>query len=162
MKRILNSYLVFTSLIYRIAMFIVMPIVMIAVILWQGGVFGEAGIHLYNSYGPEITVCISVMMFLPLVEIVSDNWMFGGIQSKNADKLDYLKTSSIGMQVLRSALSIDLRRKFLSAVGIIGVSYGILYWRWMPDLEVVEWEVLLFALLVSYLFSVLGTVLTRY
>ncbi len=149
MKRIIKSYLVFTSLIYRIVMFIVMPVVMIAVILWQGGVFGGVGsLNLYEV--PDVVVSMVVMLSLPMVEIVSDTWMFGGIQSKGADKLEYLKTSSIGMQVLRRALSIDLLRKFLSAVGIIGVSYGVLYWRLTPDLKIANtagsWEMLLVAL----------------
>ncbi|MDE7282449.1 MAG: hypothetical protein K2N85_02510 [Lachnospiraceae bacterium] len=165
MKRFLKSYLVFTSLIYRIVMFIVVPIVMIAVILWQGGVFGKAGsLNLYEF--PGVTVSAFVMMLLPMIEIVSDTWMFGGIQSKDAAKLDYLKTSSIGIKVLRRALSIDLVRKFILAVGIIGISYGVLYWRLTPELKGAntegDWEMLLFALLVSYFFSVLGTVLTRY
>lgn len=165
MKRFLKSYLVFTSLIYRIGMFIVMPIVMIAAILCLGGAFGRIGpLNLYDV--PGAAVFMVVMMSFPMVEIVSDTWMFGGIQSKGADKLEYLKTSSIGIQVLRRALSIDLLRKFLSAVGIISVSYGVLYWRLTPELKRAntegDWEMLLFALLVSYFFSVLGTVLTRY
>lgn len=165
MKRIFKSYLVFTSLIYRIVMFIIMPLVIIVTVLWSGGGFESADILTIKSE-PGIMVCVVVMLFLPMVEIISDNWMFGGIQSKNADKLDYLKTSSIGKQVLRRALLIDLLRKFLSALGIICVSYGILYWRLMPDLISVlienDWKLLLYAVLVSYFFSVLGTVLARY
>lgn len=165
MKRILNSYLVFTSLIYRIVMFIIVPIVMIGAVLCIGGAFGGVGIpNLF--YLPGTSVCIVVMMFLPMVEIISDNWIFGGIQSKEAEKLECLKSSGVGMQVLRNALSIDLLRKFLSAAVITGVSYGILYWRLMPDLVKIlienDWKLLLYAILVSYLFSVLGTVLARF
>lgn len=165
MKRFLQSYLVFTSLIYRIVMFIIVPIVMIGAVLCIGGAFGGIGIsNLFHL--PGTAVCIVVMMLLPMVEIISDNWMFGGIQSKNADKLDYLKTSSIGMLVLRRALFVDLLRKFLSAAVITGVSYGILYWRLMPDLirTLIEndWKLLLYAILVSYFFSVLCTVMARF
>ena len=165
MKRFLKSYLVFTSLIYRIVMFIIIPIVIIVTVLWSGGGF-ESADNLVIKSEPRIAVCAVVMLFLPMIEIISDNWMFGGIQSKNADKLDYLKTSSIGMQVLRSALLIDLLRKFLLALGIICISYGILYWKLMTDLisTLIEndWKLLLLTLLGSYFFSVLGTVLARY
>lgn len=165
MKRILKSYLVFAPLIYRIVMFIIMPIAVVAAVLCSGGAFGRVGIPELMNF-PGTTVCIFVMMILPLVEIISDNWLFGGIQSKETEKLDCLKTSGIGMQVLRNALSIDLLRKFLSATVITGVSYGILYWRLVPDLIGIlienDWKLLLYAILVSYFFSVLGTVLSRY
>lgn len=161
MKRILKSYLVFTSLIYRIVMFIIMPLVMIVVAFWIGSGFGNTGTTTLKTV-PGIVIC----MLLPLVEIITDNWVFGGIQSKDAYKLDYLKTSSAGMQVMRNALSIDLLRKFLSAVGITSVSYGLIYWGLMHDSTIVLMEddlkLLPCAVLVSYFFSVLGTVLARY
>lgn len=189
MKRFLKSYLVFTSWIYRIVMFLIMPIVVIAVVLYIGGAFGN-----FSSYrgAPGATVCIVVMLLLPMVEIISDNWMFGGIQSKDVEQLDYLKTSGVGMRVLRRALSLDLLRKFLSVVVIVGVSYYVLYLKSMQDIELLQiigrnpevcadftlaqsvrrelireltrndWKLLLYAVLASYFFSVLGTVLARY
>lgn len=160
MKRILKSYLLFTPLIYRIVMFIIMPIVMIVIAFCIGVDFGHAETVALQSI-PGIVVC----MLLPLVEIIADNWVFGGIQSKDAYKLDYLKTSSAGMKVMRNALLIDLLRKFFSAVVIMCVSYGLIYWRMMQDSTKVfiedDLKMLPCAVLVSYFFSVLGTVLAR-
>lgn len=159
MKRCVKSYLVFTSLLYRIVMFAIIPIIMIGLLLWFEVAFGGASL----SGSHEKAVYIIVMIFLPMVEIISDNWLFGGIQSKDVEKLDYMKTSGAGMQVIRSALSMDMLRKFLSAVGIT----GILYWITMLiirgyDLSFAGVRILLCAVLVSYFCSALGTMLARY
>lgn len=163
MKRCVKSYLVFTSLLYRIVMFVIIPIIMIGLLLWfevaYEVAYGEASL----SGSHEKAVYIIVMIFLPMVEIISDNWLFGGIQSKDVEKLDYMKTSGAGMQVIRSALSMDLLRKLLSAVGIT----GILYWITMLiirgyDLSFAGVRILLCAVLVSYFCSALGTMLARY
>lgn len=162
MKRCVKSYLVFTSLLYRIVMFVIIPIIMIGLLLWMEVYIGGIGGTSLSDFHVG-AVYFVVMIFLSMFEIISDNWMFGGIQSKDVEKLDYMKTSGVGMQVIRSALSIDLLRKFLSAVGIT----GILYWITMLirrgyDVSFGNIRILLCAVLVSYFCSALGTMLARY
>lgn len=181
MKRFLKSYLVFTSLIYRIVMFVIMPIAIIVATFLIGIIL------MWMDTEP----CVIVMLFLPMVEIVSDNWMFGGIQSKDVEKLDYLKTSGMGMNVLRRAHIIDLLRKFIWTVGIMGITYCMLMiYRDLnsPVLAVInpedliivdggavglnyqtkdfisafDWGSLMTAVLITYFFSVAGTVLARF
>lgn len=189
MKRFLKSYLVFTSLMYRIVMFIVVPIVMIGAAFLVGIVIMDMGTE------PEEASCIVVLMFLPMVEIVSDSWIFGGIQSKDAEKLDYLKTSGAGMNVFRTAIVIDLLRKLILTVGIMGITYcmfrtyrdansPVLAALYPEDLiyfdhggfifadeysyihenfiDTVDWGSLLCTVLISYFFSVAGTMLSRF
>lgn len=193
MKRFLKSYLVFTSLIYRIMMFIIVPIVII------GAAFLIGILILAMGDEPEEASCIIVLIFMPMVEIISDNWIFGGIQSKSTGKLDYLKTSGEGINVLRSALVIDLIRKFFFTVGITGITYCMLriykdynspvlavlnpedliciheegfivafgysntdFIAFMEFIFGIDWGILLCAVLISYFFSVVGTVLVRF
>ena len=93
---------------------------------------------------------------LTIVEIVSDNWMFGGIQAKDAENLDFLRTSGRGMKVMQNALAMDLLRKFVSTVGIFLmcclVSGGITFSVWR----------MIYLVLASYFFSVLGVLISRF
>ena len=107
--KIVKGYLVFTSTVYRIVMFGILPLGIIAVDI-LGALF----------MGDDVNVLFAVMPFLLLMaEIVADTWMFGGIQGKDAAKIDFLKTSPKGMCLLRNALAMDLVRRFCSLAGIM-------------------------------------------
>ena len=108
MKHRIKSYLVFTSFIYRICMFLAVPVIVTGIALWSVGRFGNAAM-------------IFAAVLLPMVEIISDTWLFGGIQTKDMDKLDYLKTSHRGMEILRNALSMDMARNLLTAIVVMAV-----------------------------------------
>ena len=72
MKQKIKGYLVFTSLGYRVGVFILMPLALVGIqVLFSGPAGG---------------------MLLPLLEIMADNWFLGGIQEKNAENMDYLKS----------------------------------------------------------------------
>ena len=105
MRRKIRSYIVFTSLPYRIIVYFALPVVVAATGFWAGtqGI-GDGGV-------------MFAAVLLPLAEIISDNWLFNGIQSRDMAKMDYLKTSGRGMAVMRDALVMDLLRKFLTAAG---------------------------------------------
>lgn len=108
-KRV-KGYLVFTSFAYRIVMYLLMPAALVAIVVWAGTNIGDVSVPL-------------VLMLLPLAEIISDSWLFGGLQARDSEKIDYLKTSGRGMAVMRNALGLDLFRKFLTALCVIAVSY---------------------------------------
>ena len=120
-----------------------------------------------------------VTVLLPMAEISSDNWLFGGIQAKDSMGLEYLKASGRGMGILKNALWMDLARKFLSALGIIALHRlaAALAWGWAaggapgsrPGIAH-SWlgnagsavGVLLYFVLVAYIVSALGTFLSRF
>lgn len=61
---------------------------------------------------------LPILIFLPLVlsmsaliELVADVWVFGGICSKESLKLDYIKSSFYGNNVIKSGIKCDLIRK---------------------------------------------------
>lgn len=164
MKKRVKSYLVFTSFVYRIVMYVVMPVVLLGISLWIGSHLGE--------------IClILVALLLILVEVVSDSWVFAGIQARDPERIDYLKSSGQGMRVMQNALSMDLVRKLLSSVGILMICYLAMQLSgnrtalnlWMNESDYssfidlkTEIETVLYLALVSYFFSVLGTFLSRY
>lgn len=158
----MKSYLVFTSAWYRLAVFLLMPIALIGLGLWVErmlwGGRGETGV-------------IVAAVLLPIVEIVSDNWLFGGIQTKDSMRLEYLKTSGRGMDILRAALWMDLLRKFLAALGIMALCRLAGTWMAMAEgtdygSDIMDWGleagVLLYFTLLSYFVSTLGTFLSRF
>lgn len=162
MRNRIKSYLVFTGFWYRLAVFLLAPLALIGLGLWiERMVWG----------GRMATGVIIAAVLLPIVEIVSDNWLFGGIQTKDSMRLEYLKTSGRGMDILRAALWMDLLRKFLSALGIMalcrlagtwlaaaeGADYGFGMMDWG-----LEAGVLLYFALLSYFVSTLGTFLSRF
>lgn len=153
-----KSYFVFTSYIYRIVMFIGLPLLM----------FGLQMIFLCRGQKMETKLAVLWLMitqnFLIVIEVLSDMFLFGGIQSKDAEKMDYLKTSPRGMQVMKNALTMDLIRRFCTALGIISVEAVVFR---IAGVSVVQGNILLqisfvlFIVLVTYLFSVLGVVISR-
>ena len=160
----IKSYLVFTSAVYRMVMYILMPVGMVGLSAWSGSGVGEAAL-------------LIIAPLLTLFEILSDSWLFGGIQAKDREKMDFLKTSGRGSKTLKNALILDLVRRFLSCLGILAA--GCLAIQ-ICDAYVVSGNgvfpsnyvnlgggsrklgIMLCFSLVSYFFSVLGTFLSRY
>ena len=105
----IKGYLAFTSYIYRIVMFGVLPLALIALYVLGTVVMGNAAL-----------IMIFIIPFVAvMVEVAADTWMFGGIQRKDAAKMDFLKTSSGGMGLLQDALVMDLARRLLSLSGVM-------------------------------------------
>ena len=158
----MKSYLVFTSAWYRLAVFLLMPIALIGLGLWVERM-------LWGGRGATGVIVAAVL--LPMVEIVSDNWLFGGIQTKDSMRLEYLKTSGRGMDILRAALWMDLLRKFLAALGIMALCRLAGTWMAMAEgtdygFDIMDWGleagILLYFTLLSYFVSTLGTFLSRF
>lgn len=157
----------FTSFLYKIAVFLLIPLAVTGIGLYMGGRVGMAGV-------------ILAAMLLPPAEILSDYWLFGGIQARDPAKMDYLKTSGRGMWVMKNGLSMDLIRKLLSgAVVLIFSCTGIWlegkmqggtnpgqsmeFLAQIPGGEKLQWIWFLILMIgIAYFFSVLGTFLSRY
>lgn len=145
MKRKIKNYLALTSPIYRIAVFLLMPIVAI-------------GVYWFLRDAEVAIGLVMVMALLIMAEIFFDTWLFGGIQSKDAEKLDYLKASPRGMQMMRDALGLDIVRRFLSAVVIFGICYLI----GGEAVLSVGPMILIYPPLIAYTITVLGVFLARF
>lgn len=152
MKHKIKSYLVFTSHWYKIIMFIVMPVVLLGIQVFVATMF------------PVLRdICILLfVMILVLVETIADYGFLGGIQEKGSEKIDYLKTSPRGMEVMRSALVMDLVRRFLSNVGIFGLSCLIILIFGPSDEKIGMLGMLLFVIFLTYDLSVLGIFISRF
>ncbi len=139
MKRKIKSYLVFTSFSYRICVFILLPAVLAGIGIYTESYFGRLGI-------------LASAMLLTMAEILSDHWLFSGLLAKESARMDVLKTSGMGMEILKNALTLDLLRKLLTALGLLAVC----------DLFTGRLGELVSMVLVTYFFSALGTFLARY
>ena len=151
MKHNIRSYLVFTSLWYKIIMFAVLPLVLLGIQVFSTVVFRGTAIPVF-------------VMILIMVEIMADYWFLGGIQEKGSEKIDYLKTSPRGMRVMKSALVIDLVRRFLFYVCIFGLSRMITLILGSSDRagELIGLGELLLVVFLSYTLSVLGIFISRF
>lgn len=146
--RRVKSYLVFTSILYRVVMFAGLPAALL-------------GIYciIENVLLSGVVKMVVIISLLLSVEIVSDYWMFGGIQAKDAVKMDFLRTSGKGMQVMRSALVLDLARKFLLMAGMLVLCNLRAFL--VGDAVMGVWSVLLLVLF-YYFFSVVSVLITRF
>lgn len=108
MKKI-KAYLLFTSWRYKLGIFLGLPVAVLASgLLWN---------HFFGASGYSYLIVVEVVFF----EILTDQGVFAGIQSKKGYKLDYLKTSLLGPQVLWQGLVGDLTRRFLTAALCVSV-----------------------------------------
>lgn len=151
MKQKIRSYLVFTSFWYKIIMFAVLPAALLGMQVFSSVVFQGTAIHL------SVAVLI-------LAEVMADNWFLGGIQEKGSEKIDYLKTSSRGMEIMKSVLVMDLMRRLLFHVGILGVSWVItqIFGATIEAAKLAGLGKVLLAVALTYTLSVLGIFIARF
>lgn len=152
MRKKIKSYLVFTSLWYRMGVYLALPLVI-------------SGLGFLIERGLAGGGLIIVTVLLPMAEIISDVWLFGGIQTKDSLRLEYLKASGHGREIIRTALEMDLLRKLLSGIGILALFSLVLAVGKgeLPEAAGVQgFGILVYLALLSYLVSTLGTFLSRY
>lgn len=81
----------------------------------------------YLFYSISMYAQIGIILISALIislEMYMDYFIFGGIASKDTNKLEYLKTSIRGMEILKKSLIGDAVRRFLSISLIV---YGLKY-----------------------------------
>jgi len=138
--------MVFATFWYKMIMFIIVPVALLGLQAASAAIFQGTGISV-------------ILLFLVLVETVGDTWFLGGIQEKGSENMDYLKTSPKGMEVLGSTLTVDLARRFLTAVVIYGLSELIVRGMGATGAGM---RGMLLAVLLTYDISVLGIFLARF
>lgn len=151
MRRICKSYLVFTGFGYRLLMFGLVPLLLL----------GIQTVAVFQ--GKNLSFLLPLMM--ASIEAMADSWFLGGIQSKDAEKMDFLKTSPEGMRVIKTALIMDFLRRFVSMTVVLLLCCGIarLGGGKVSAIPPV-WKIalLVFPLLFGYTFSVLATLIGRF
>ncbi len=159
MRRCIKSYLVFTSLIYRIVIFAVMPAASIGIIFCINAFL----IRLNLDIPPAWPVMVLTSAIIPMVEIIADHWVFGGIQAKRANISDYLKTSHKGMRTVKAALILDAARRLLSIAFIAASAYVAAASADMGrGMGAADAVLLIDTVFATHLFITLGLLLTRY
>ncbi len=122
MKKYLKSYHVFlANEIEQILMYVGYPLVMVFVIwftCWMvqiiSGGMGR-GVAMINA---------SVIgAFVVIAELVIDLLVFGGLLNKDTNKLEYLKTSKRGMEVLKKSVIVDKIRRVVMTGAYLCVGY---------------------------------------
>lgn len=151
MRRICKSYLVFTGFGYRLLMFWLIPLLLL----------GIQGVAVF--LGGDLSIILPLVM--ASIETMADSWFLGGIQSKDAAKMDFLKTSAEGMRVLKTALIMDFLRRFVSMAVVLLLCCGIARLgggKASAIPLVLKNGLLVFPLLFGYTFSVLATLVGRF
>lgn len=153
LKQKIKGYLVFTPFGYKIILFAVLPLVLLGLQLVISMIYQGTGLPLFGGT-------------LVLVEILADNWFLGGIQDKNSEKIDYLKTSGKGMRIMKNVLITDVVRRFLSCAVILGMAQAIAQVcacaAGVSEKSRIAPLQVLFVLLLTYTLSALGVFLARF
>jgi len=115
MKRFIKSYHVFLPQIWsKLFTYVVYPVAILLIAYWL------------VSWKIPMPICVMVVCSLILtVEVLWDSTVFGGIASKNTNKLEYLKTSVRGMRILRNSIVADAVRRAISVTVILAVLYAM-------------------------------------
>lgn len=121
MKDRVRSFLVFTTLGYRIIAFLVIPVLGI----WFGHLFAKE--FMMPGY------LLSAYLLVP-VEIMIDHFIFGGICAKDVSHLEYLKSSKRGEWVTESALIGGIARILLTML-VVFVGNQISFFILFPNEE---------------------------
>lgn len=99
----------------KLLLYLVGPLI---TLLWSGFIA-----LISNKYG--IIGQSTAISLIILYELVIDTFVYGGILSKDTNKLEYLKTSPKGMEILHKSLVIDKVRRFLMTAVMLSMVYGI-------------------------------------
>lgn len=113
MKRI-KAYLLFTSWRYKLGIFLGLPLAVLA----GGMLWGRWGV--VPGFGFLMAAGIII-----LAEVITDQRVFNGIHSKRGYKLDFLKTSPLGENILFYGLTGDLVRRLLTVAVCIGIAWAV-------------------------------------
>lgn len=114
MRRRIRSYLALTPFLYRLLLFLLIPLGVIAI---------QQFLHI-----SDFTYCVLLVTFVMMfAEIMLDYSVFGGVATKEGTRLEYLKTSSYGMTLMENAISMNMIRVIFES-SVIAVLSAIIFW----------------------------------
>ncbi|MFR4351258.1 MAG: hypothetical protein ACLT3H_06230 [Roseburia sp.] len=150
MKNNIQSYLAFTTRLYRMLLFLAMPLLVIAVQLL---IFRKGNLQ----------SMITTVFLIASVEVLVDSLAFGGISSREVGGMEYLKSSAKGYRVLCTALAVNLARQLLEEIALLLICQGIASaYRGAPLFVEGEMPLFLAVVLLGYFVTVLGVVIARF
>lgn len=118
MKRKIKSYLVFTPLLYRLFVLLLLPLALVALLAWLGTFEGV----------PPLLSCVLALSLWMASEIVLDQWAFGGIASRAVGQPEYLKSSRRGLALTRTALAMNMVRSLAVMALVLAVGMPLGMW----------------------------------
>ena len=144
MRRFVSCYHVFVPQIYeRIFIYLVYPALLIGL-----------GCR-FKAWGMPLLICELVCCSLILVaEFMFDITAFGGIASEDTNKLEYLKTSVKGMEVLRKSIISDAVRRVCSVAIIMLAVHG-------AEAQLLTWMQIIAGIFATVLCIEVGLIITR-
>lgn len=112
MRELIKCYHVFMPQIWeKLLFYLIYPAAMIWCGRWMEGIMSPLG------------VIFTCSLIVP-IELLLDSLIFGGISSKDTNKLEYLKTSVKGMTVLKKSIIADAVRRALAVAVILAAVYA--------------------------------------
>lgn len=122
MKQYIKSYHLFlTRWWFRCIIYFVYPALLLLLADYLGNIVtGFTWISYEKAQSNRLLFLELLCSFIVSVEIFCDYFIFGGIATKETNKLEYLKTSVKGIPLLTKALITDGMRHLLSIAIIIG------------------------------------------
>ena len=114
MKKYVKCYHVFLAEdLFLVILYLVYPLLV-------GGFCGFLAVPAGMGGMIKLALLITAQMIVS-VELFLDTWVYGGILAKDTHKLEFLKTSHRGMQVLKNSVRMDKLRRGLSTTLLLAV-----------------------------------------
>lgn len=148
MKEAIKSYHMFLPRVWvRWCIYILYPLFVI------GGIYA---LNRYATYFAFVCIGLTCSMVV-MVEYMLDTYVFLGIAARDTNRLEYLKTSSKGLPLLKKALFTDAVRRFLSTGIIVAGVFFVL----RRDFEFTL-KGCVFCIAILYLMMELGFMISRF
>lgn len=146
MKKI-RSYLLFTSIPFRIGVMILFPLLLYGIT--------------YVSGDPGLINMIKISLFA-VVEVFFDFWVFGGICSRDFKGMEYMKSSVKGKEILKDALMADAVRKFVWLTAVVFTTYFVFAVNGRARLQEIDYLYVVSTIMFGDSCVILGNMVGRY
>ncbi len=113
MRRMIKCYLTFSTRLYRLIVFLLLPLLAVITAVLLGG--------------------LAAMFVLLSAEILADRLSFGGIAARGVGLPEYIKSSHRGLSVMRSALVCNLFRQLIYIAAVRMALRGFVWQKGWTD-----------------------------
>lgn len=158
MGKRMKSYLAFTTFAYRVVLFVLMPLTVIGV---------QALLAPFGNSGLKLGLRLTASLMLE-IEIMMDYWAFGAVAVKDNRCLEYLRTSTRGLKMMKTALWQNAFRMFAESLLLLLLGVAAHYLvrgdlTWLTrEMEAQDPAKLLMIAMAVYLLAVGGQLITRH
>lgn len=146
----IKSYSAFASGIYKLVVFLGLPVVIGLIQLWCCNVM-------------IVPLHSALILMVSLALIVMDSWVFGGCCAKKVENLDFLRTSLKGKKLLQRALVMDCIVRGVVCVAFMAELFVIDYLVCGDRLFEEGWILkFTYFVLFAYVIAAIGVFVNRY